>query len=105
MAALQSLPKGAKAQRVGRARSPLRAGLVMQTRPPDCNPSVRALTSAATLTRSAAAVCDRRVQLPRTLPDCLAAPMLGENRRRSQNAATKAVVPARAALRRSKFRV
>jgi len=65
---------------------------VMLTRLLGWNPGVRALTGAATLICSAvAAVCDRQVQLPRTLPDCLAAPVPGENRRRSQNAATKAV--------------
>ena len=49
MAARQSLPKGAKAQRVGRARSPLRAGVgSVQTRRLGRNPTVCALTSAAT---------------------------------------------------------
>jgi len=38
-----------------------------------------------------AAVCDRRVQLPRICRNVLPQRMLGKNRRRSQNAATKAV--------------
>jgi len=56
------------------------------------NPPVRALTSAATFTCSAvAAVCDHEVFLVAHLRECVAAPMLRKNGRRSQNAATNAV--------------
>jgi len=61
MAARQICPK---AQKIGRARSPLRAGVVCADQASGLNQVFRALTGAATLTCSAvAAVCDRRVRL------------------------------------------